>query len=205
MTALRAATAASLLLAATLALAACGDDGDPSSDDAPDIGESSSETTTAPEPTESTTGPEAIPTSYPEIGLEYVDFPEPTKKTRPALEVFVAFDTGRVELLHNAEMNDRVRDNAAEPVVAQYQGTADFLQEHNAHYRGETVSTITDVVTKGDFVALDLCVDGSALRFVENGEPRPPDGATRLPSRAIITRTDTGWTVTESASLEGSC
>jgi hypothetical protein len=206
MTPSRAASAASLVLAAALALASCGDDADGSNADAPDLG-GSSEPSATPEPTESESpnGPEGIPTSFPEVGLEYVDFPEPTKETRPALEVFVAFDTGRAKLLRKAAMNDQVRNNAAEAVVAQYQGTVDYLQSHNAVYRGETVATVTDVVTKDNFVALDLCTDGTALRFVENGKPGPVDGPSRVPFRVIITRTDTGWTVTEASSQEGSC
>jgi hypothetical protein len=207
----RAAATASLLLATTLALAACGEDGDapaaekssevdPSSDTSPSA--ESTETTESAESTEST---EAIPTAYPEVGLRFVDFPRLTGKNRAALEVFVRFQRGRLQLLREAAMNDLVLNTSAAPVVTLWQDVADNLKGNNTYFRGKTVATFTDVAIKSRLAVVDVCLDGSALRLVENGRPGSLSGPSRAPFRTVVTRTDTGWAVTESRTLPGTC
>jgi hypothetical protein len=206
MTATRAAATAVALATLALGLAACGDDDDASSDGPPDLGPTS-EATSSSDPTELTAppGPKSIPTSYPDVGLEYDGLPDLDGKYRDALEVFVDFDRGRLELLRDAKMNSLLSKNAAEPVVATYQSTATYLQDHNAHYRGTSVASFNSVKTDGDLLGLDLCLDGTDLRYVEAGAASAPDGPSRVPYRVIVTQTGGSWTVTEAATQEGSC
>ncbi len=213
----RAVATASLLLASTFSLVACGDDDgdvpaadepsavDPSSDTSP-----SAESTETAEGTETTAGtqpaePEAIPTAYPEVELRFVDFPALTAKNRAALEVFVRFQRGRLQLLRQAAMNDLVLSTSAQPVLALWQDVADNLKENNTYFRGKTVATFTDVAIKSRFVVIDVCLDGTALRLVENGQPGTLEGPRRAPFRTVVTRTDTGLAVTESRTLPGTC
>jgi hypothetical protein len=207
MTPSRAAATAATLTALTLGLVACGDDdGDPSSNNSPDL-EPTSDTTGSSEPTTTSApdGPKPIPSSYPEVGLEYDGLPDLEGKYRDALEVFVAFDRGRLQLLREAKMNALVSDNAAQPVVGTFQGTADYLQNEGAHYRGTSVATFDDVETDGDLLGLDLCLDGTELRYVDGGSATAPEGPARVPFRVIVTQHDGSWTVTEASTQEGSC
>ena len=204
MTPSRAAATAATLAALALALVACGDDDDSSSSDSPDLGPSSEST----EPTESTTtsappeGPDAIPASYPGVGLEYDGLPDLEGRYRDALETFVAFDRGRLQLLREAKMNPLLSDNAADPVVANWQATATYLQDNDAYYRGTSVATFGDVQTKGDLLGLDLCLDGTELRYVQGGAASAPEGPAQVPFRVIVTQNDGTWTVTEAATQE---
>ena len=211
----RAVATAFLLLASTLALVACGDDDDGDLPAAETTSEADLSTDTSPsaestESTESTEGteppePEAIPTAYPEVELRFVDFPALTAKNRAALEVFVRFQRGRLQLLRQAAMNDLVLSTSAQPVLALWQDVADTLKENNTHFRGKTVATFTDVAIKSRFVVIDVCLDGRALRLVENGQPGSLEGPARAPFRTVVTRTDTGLAVTESRTLPGTC
>ena len=204
MTPSRAAATAATLSVLALGLVACGDDdGDPSSENSPDLEPSSeatgSTTSSAPE------GPQPIRSSYPDVGLEYDGLPDLEGKYRDALEVFVTFDRGRLQLLREAQMNPLLADNAAEQVVASFQTTATFLHESNAHYRGTSVATFDNVETDGNLLGLDLCLDGTELRYVQGGTASAPDGPARVPFRVIVTQNDDAWTVTEAATQEGSC
>jgi hypothetical protein len=206
MTATRAAATAVALATLALGLTACGGDGDASSDNPPDLGPTS-ESTASSEPTELTTppGPKAIPSSYPDVGLEYDGLPDLDGKYRDALAVFVDFDRGRLELLRKAQMNPLLSKNAGEQVVSTYQSTATYLQDHNAHYRGTSVASFDNVKTDGDLLGLDLCLDGTDLRYVEGGAASAPDGPSRVPFRVIVTQAGGSWTVTEAATQEGTC
>ncbi|WP_322938050.1 hypothetical protein [Nocardioides bizhenqiangii] len=206
MTPSRAAASAATLAVLAAGLLACGgDDGDPSSATSPDL-EPSSEATGSTEPTTSAPkGPKPIPTSYPDVGLEYDGLPDLKGSYRVALEVFVAFDRGRLQLAREAKMNPLVSENAAEQVVATFQSTATYLQDHDAYYRGTSVATFDDVETNGGLLGLDLCLDGTELRFVEGGSASAPDGPARVPFRVIVTQIDGSWTVTEAATQEGTC
>lgn len=205
MTATRAAaTAVTLAAALTLGLSACGDD-DPSSDTSPDLDPTSDTTSPADAPTSEPDGAETIPTSYPAVGLEYDGLPDVEGKYRDALETFVAFDRGRLQLLHEAEMNPLVTKNAAEQVVATFRSTATYLQQNDAHYRGTTVASFSDVEEGNDLLGLDLCLDGTELRYVEGGSASAPDGPARVPFRVIVTLRDGTWTVTEASTQEGTC
>ena len=221
----RAVATAVMLLATTPALVACGEDGDgpaaaqpsevdPSSGTGPSAENTpateSADATDSTEGTESTesTGapePEGIPTSYPEVELRFVGFPELTAENRAQLEVFVRFQRGRLQLLRQAAMNDLVLSTSAEPVVTQWQDIADTLKDNNTHFRGQTVATFTDVAVKSKVTAVEVCLDGSALRLVENGRPGTLTGPARVPFRTVLTRIDTGWAVTESRTLPGTC
>jgi hypothetical protein len=205
MTATRAAATAVTLAALTLGLAACGDDDGDTSGGAPDLDPKSEATSASDSPTSEPADPEAIPTSYPEVGLEYDGLPELEGKYRDALATFVAFDRGRLQLLREAKMNALVTKNAAEQVVATFQSTASYLQQHNAHYRGTSVASFADVSEGGDLLGLDLCLDGTELRYVEGGSASAPEGPARVPFRAIVTLHDGTWTVTEASSQEGTC
>ena len=220
----RAVATASLLLASTLALVACGDDDDgdvpaaetPSEADLSTDTNPSAESTETAEVTESTAStastegtqtvePEAIPTAYPEVELRFVDFPALTAKNRAALDVFVRFQRGRLQLLRQAAMNDLVLSTSAQPVLALWQDVADNLKENNTYFRGKTVATFTEVAIKSRFAVMDVCLDGTALRLVENGQPGTLEGPRRAPFRTVVTRTDTGLAVTESRTLPGTC
>jgi len=208
MTPSRAAATAATLVALALALVACGDDdSDPSSGDSPNIGPSSEST----DPTESETksappeGPNAIPASYPAVGLEYDGLPDLEGRYHDALEAFVAFDRGRLQLLREAKMNALLSDNAADPVVANWQATATYLQDNDAYYRGTSVATFDNVKTEGDLLGLDLCLDGTELRYVQGGSASAPEGPSRVPFRVIVTQAGGSWTVTEASTQEGSC
>jgi hypothetical protein len=207
MTAIRAAATAVTLAALTLGLAACGDDGDEaSSENSPDLDPASEGTSGSADPTTTTDPePESIPTSYPDVGLEYDALPEVEGRYRDALEVFVAFDRGRLQLLREAKMNPLVTDHAAEPVVATFQSTAAYLKEHNAYYRGTSIASFDDVEEEGDLLGLDLCLDGTELRYVEGGSATAPEGPARVPFRVIVTQRDGTWTVTEASTQEGTC
>ena len=208
----RAVATAFLLLATTLALVACDEDGDtPAAEKPPEV-DPSSNTSPSAESTEGTetegtesAEPEAIPTAYPEVGLQLVDFPALTRKNRAALEVYVRFQRGRLQLLRQAAMNDLVLDTSAPPVLALWQDVADSLKANNTRFRGKSVATFTEVAIKGRLVVIDVCLDGSALRLIVNGEPGSFDGPTRAPFRTVVTRTDTGLAVTESRTLPGTC
>jgi hypothetical protein len=203
MTPSRAAASAAALAVLALGLVACGDDGDSSgSPDLEPTSDATSSATTSEPPSE---GPAPIPSHYPDVGLEYDGLPDLEGKYRDALEVFVAFDRGRLQLLREARMNALVSDNAAEQVVGTYQSTVTYLQEHGAHYRGTSVATFDDVETDGDLLGLDLCLDGTELRYVEGGSATAPEGPSRVPFRVIVTQHDGSWTVTEASTQEGSC
>lgn len=205
MTPSRAAASATTLAVLALGLAACGDDGsDPASETSPDL-EPSSEATPESTATSAPKGPKPIPTSYPAVGLEYDGLPDLDGRYRDALEVFIAFDRGRLQLAREARMNPLLSENAAEQVVATFQSTATYLQDHNAYYRGTSVATFDEVKADGNLLGLDLCLDGTELRFVENGSAAAPDGPARVPFRVVVTQIDGSWTVTEAASQEGTC
>ena len=119
--------------------------------------------------------------------------------------MFVAFDRGRLQLLREAKLNPLVTDNAAEPVVATFQSTAAYLKEHNAYYRGTSIASFDDVEEEGDLLGLDLCLDGTELRYVEGGSASAPEGPARVPFRVIVTQRDGTWTVTEASTQEGTC
>ena len=169
---------------------ACGDDdGDPSSENSPDLEPSSRgapgrSTSSAPE------GPQPIRSSYPDVGLEYDGLPDLEGKYRDALEVFVTFDRGRLQLLREAQMNPLLADNAAEQVVSTFQSTATYLQEHDAYYRGTSVASFDNVETDGNLLGLDLCLDGTQLRYVQGGSASAPEGPARVPFRVIVTQND---------------
>jgi hypothetical protein len=212
----RAVATAVLLLATPLVLGACDEDGDTpaaerSSEVDPSSGTSPSVESTAPtesaEATESTevADPEAIATAYPDVGLRLVDFPELTTKNRAVLDVFVRFQRGRQQLLRDQAMNDLVLDTSAQPVVAQWQDVADTLKKNKTYFRGQVVLTFTDVPIKRRVVVVDVCLDGSGLRLVENGQPGSLTGPPRAPFRTVLTRLDSGWAVTESRTLPGTC
>ena len=57
----------------------------------------------------------------------------------------------------------------------------------------------------GDLLGLDLCLDGTELRFVKGGSAAAPEGPARVPFRVILTLRDGTWTVTEASSQEGTC
>ena len=102
-------------------------------------------------------------------------------------------------------MNDLVLNTSAGPVLALWQDVADNLKKNNTHFSGKSVLTFTDVAFKSRFVVVDVCLDGSDLRLVENGQPGSLDGPARAPFRTVVTRTDTGLAVTESRTLDGTC
>ena len=208
MTATRAAATAVTLAALALGLTACGDDdADASSDNSPDLDPTSEATSGRRDPTatQPPNGPKPIPTSYPDVGLEYDGLPDVEGRYRDALEVFVAFDRGRLQLLREAKMNPLVTDNAAEPVVATFQSTAAYLQEPQR--------------------LLPRHVDRVLRRRREGGRParaRPLPRRHRAPLRrgwlGVRTRwpgpgalprdrhaTGRPWTVTEASSQEGTC
>lgn len=206
MTATRAAATAVTLAALALGLTACGDDGgDDTGSGAPDLDPTSEATSATDAPTSEGADPEAIPSSYPAVGLEYDGLPELEGKYRDALATFVAFDRGRLQLLREAKMNALITGNAAQQVVATFQSTASYLQQNNAHYRGTTVASFDNVEEGNDLLGLDLCLDGTELRYVEGGSASAPEGPARVPFRVILTLHDGTWTVTEAGSQEGSC
>lgn len=206
MTPPRTLTTAVVGLLTALAAAGCSDaSGDAGASDPPSFAGSSSPADVS--ASSADPEPEAIPSSYPEVGLEYVDLPELDAPYRAALETFVAFDRGRLELMRKVRMNALLSDNAAPAVVAGWDDTLRYLRERDAHYRGETVATFVDVSHEKGFLGLELCVDGSGLRWVEDGRAGAVPGSREggVPLRAIVTRTDGGWKVTEAQSQEGTC
>ncbi len=207
MTATRAAATAVTLAALALGLTACGDDdSDPSGNSSPDLDPTSEATSPVDSsPTSEPGDPKAIPTKYPALGLEYDGLPELEGKFHDALATFVAFDRGRLQLLREAKMNPLVTENAAEQVVSTFQSTASYLRQNNAYYRGSTVVTFDNVEEGKDLLGLDLCLDGTELRYVEGGSASAPDGPARVPFRVILTLHDGTWKVTEAGSQEGSC
>ena len=102
-------------------------------------------------------------------------------------------------------MNPLLSENAADPVVSNWQATATYLQDNDAYYRGTSVATFDNVKTEGDLLGLDLCLDGTELRYVQGGSASAPEGPSRVPFRVIVTQAGGSWTVTEAATQEGSC
>ncbi len=209
MTPARAAATAATLVALALTLTGCGDDSEPSGGDSPDLGASSEPTETTASASASSSappdGPDAIPASYPEVGLEYDGLPDLDGRYRDALEAFIAFDRGRLQLLREAKMNPLLSDNAADPVVSGWQDTATYLQDNDAFYRGTSIATFDNVETEGDLLGLELCLDGTGLRYVEGGSASAPEGPARVPFRVIVTQAGGSWQVTEASTQEGSC
>lgn len=191
MTATRAAAATATLLALALTLGACGEDSDGGA--APDP---TSATSTTPEPKTSAT-PEPLPSSYPDVELTYKKLPDLDGPHREALEAFIAYDRARLKLLREARMNPGVRNNAAPKLVARFANTVDYLVEHDTYYRGSTVTTFRDVRTRGGMLGFDICLDGSGLRWLENGQPVPVPGEPREVFRIVVTSVAGTWKVTD--------
>lgn len=188
--------------ALVLGLAGCGDNGADDTAPTPSIGESSK----AGEPTsEPAPGPGAIPTSFPEVGLEITDLPKLDDAYHDALVAFVDFERGRRATLNEAKLNPLLSDNAAGRVVEKFQGTVDYLQANNSHYRGDVTTEVVEAETKPGVLWLETCTDGTGLRIVENGQPTPVSGEPRLSARIVVTDVDGTWLVTDDTSLEGSC
>lgn len=196
MTATRAAATTATLLALALTLNACGQDDSDGSASSDAAGETPTTSDASPEPTTSA-APEPLPSSYPEVGLTYKNLPELDGEYRDALTAFIAYDRARLKLLREARMNPELKTHAAPKLVARFTNTVDYLVEHDTYYRGSTVTTLRELWTRNRMLGFDICLDGSGLRWLENGQPVPVPGEPREVFRIVVTNVGGTWKATD--------
>lgn len=147
----------------------------------------------------------ALPTSYPEVGLEFASLPPASGTRRDALATYVDYERGLRQLSRSAEPNRLITDNADQGLVTTMRSTLDYLRGDDVRYRGTAVISVDFDGASGRAAVLDLCTDGSDLELVTDGTPGPVTGPERVAGRVVLTNTGGTWVVTQYDTLEESC
>lgn len=168
-----------------------GDDSSPATEqaegsDEPGAGESAS-----------TDAPDAIPSSYPEVGLEFSDLPQPRGTKREALEAYVAYERGLRKLSRTAKPNAMITDHATQPLITTMESTVDYLRSNSIRYQGTADIAVSFVGNSARATVLEVCIDGTDLELVQNGSTKPINGPGRLPGRVVVTSNGQAWLVTQ--------
>lgn len=169
--------------------------------------------TPSPEPTQTQTptpstepaGEDAIPTSYPEVGLEFAALPEVTGAERSAVATYVAYERGLRQLSRTAELNALLTDNSAPSLTPTLESTVDYLRSNDVRYRGTAVLEVAVEAFGTKAAVLDLCTDASGLELVTAGTAGPVEGPPRAQGRVVLTAGGGGWVVTQYDTLEETC
>lgn len=148
---------------------------------------------------------DAIPTSYPEVGLEFAALPAATGAEAAALATYVEYERGLRRLSRTGELNPLLTDNAAASLTPTLESTVDYLQGNDIRYRGTAVLTVAFEAFGEQAAVLDLCTDASGLELVTAGEPGPVEGAPRAAGRVVLTAGGGDWIVTQYDTLEDPC
>jgi len=195
--------------ALVVALAACSSDSDSGPEAAPSLDATASVDPAEPEPSEpvsSAPADDAIPTSYPEVGLEFTALPEVEGPALDALATYVEFERGMRQLGRTANTNRLLAETASPAFQPTIDSTLDYLRDGDIRYRG---SVTVDVALDGagaSTAVLELCADGTDLQLVTAGRPGPITGPARVPMRVILSNGQgTGWAVDQYESQEGTC
>ncbi|WP_244931550.1 hypothetical protein [Nocardioides sp. W7] len=195
------------VVALTLALGSCSSDTEEPKTLELDATPSASPTPSA-EPGETPSGEpadDAIPTSYPEIGLEFSALPQASGPEAAALATYVEYERGLRELSRTGELNPLLTDNAAPSLTPTLESTVAYLRDNDTRYDGE-VRIDVDLEGAGPrAAALTLCTDASDLKLVKSGRPGPVEGLQRAVGRVVLTAADGTWVVTQYDTLEESC
>jgi hypothetical protein len=147
-----------------------------------------------------------IPTSYPEVGLEFEPFPEVDGPAAEALATYVEFERGMRQLGRTATMNKLLRASSSPAMQPTLDNTVAYLRENDAHYEGTARVTVELGGGGESATVLDLCADAADLQLVTAGTPGPVNGPQRVAMRAVLTNAaGAGWTVDQYESTEETC
>lgn len=191
-----------LLASVPLFLSACADDPEPSTLNLDDTTTSASPSSP---PSEATSGPTEIPTSYPEAGLEFDSLPDVTGTERAALEAYIDYERGLRLMSRTAEANALITESAGPALTPVIESTLKHLRSNNLRYQGTVVVSVTLDGAGGEAAVLDLCTDGTDLELVRDGTPEPIKGLKVAAGRVVVTNNGGTWTVTQYDTLEETC
>lgn len=203
------ASAIGLCLALLASVAACSDDSDSSGEKKLDLSESNSAS-----PTEESSNdgsddasetPDAIPTSYPDVGLEFTSLPKVKGAKRAALETYVAFERGQRKLSRTASMNPLITKNAAPSAQQPLQNAIDWMHSNDTRYDGTARIDVSFEGAGAATATLNLCIDATDLALVTDGQKRPVEGRQRSASRVSLSNGGGTWLLTAYESLDESC
>ncbi|HET6654462.1 MAG TPA: hypothetical protein VFH10_17625 [Nocardioides sp.] len=192
------------LLAVGLLVTGCGSD-EPSSADPPRIGDDDTSATAEPSP-EPSASEEALPTAVPEVGLELSYAESVNARERQAMAAYATFEEAVRRTLRTAELDPRLQDVAAEPVVDGFRSSVRHLRSNDIRFEGTARADVDVEATRGQFVSLSVCLDGTDVRQMQAGEPVPLDGRERGLVRALMFLSpDRSWVVNEYRELDLPC
>jgi hypothetical protein len=192
------------LLAAGLLMTGCGAD-EPSSADPPRIGDDDTPSAAAPTP-EPSASKEALPTAVPEVGLELSYAGSAESRERQAMAAYATFEEAVRRTLRTAELDPRLPDIAAKPVVDGFRSSVEHLRSNDIRFEGTARADVAVEATRGQFVSLSVCLDGTDVRQMQAGEPVPLDGRERGLVRALMFLSpDRSWVVNEYRELDRPC
>jgi hypothetical protein len=192
------------LLAVGLLVTGCGSD-EPSSEETPQIGGEEPSATAEPSP-EPGASESALPTAVPDVGLELSYADSAQGRERQAMAAYATFEEAVRRTLRTAELDPRLPDIAAEPVVDGFRSSVRHLRSNDIRFEGTARAAVDVEATRGQFVSLSVCLDGTDVRQVKAGKPVPLDGRERGLVRALMFLSpDRSWVVNEYRELDLPC
>lgn len=186
-----------LALVATLGMSACGGEDEESPESLSLDSESASESDSASESEASQ--PEAIQTSFPDIGLEITGLPKNPKAAKhELLSTWATFEHGHQAMTRSLRWNKMLTETAVGSARDMMRDQADGLKENDTHYTGDLVVELIELQRRGNFAVIDACYDTSRSRLVTNGkkENGPPGGTVRQVLRSSLNFAGGRWQVT---------
>lgn len=191
-----------LALALTLGLSACGG-GDEGSSEKLDLDSASASPSESPDKPD---GPAAIPTSFPDIGLEITGLPKNPKGTkRELLTTWATFEHGHQAMTRSLRWNKMLSATTAAQARELMRSQANGLKGSNTHYTGERTVELIDLDLRGRFAVLDACDDTSRSRLVKNGVKEKEAPGDKQLVRMDLTFTGGAWRITSIEPGEDRC
>jgi hypothetical protein len=140
------------------------------------------------------------------VGLE-LSYAESAKgRERQAMAAYATFEEAVRRTLRTAELDPRLPDIAARPVVDGFRSSVRHLRSNDIRFQGTARADVDVEATRGQFVSLSVCLDGTDVRQVQAGKPVPLDGRERGLVRALMFLSpDRSWVVNEYRELDLPC
>lgn len=181
-------TAAACALTLAGGAAACGSDGSDEPSVSDRVKSDSSASVTTAEPT-------AIPSSFPDIGLEFTTLPTLKGAQTDALRTYVTFMRGHSTMMRSGKVTKLLTETAAGHALQSEKDTAAYLRKHHGQYHGSLSVTVALQGSNKQVVSLNACLDGSKLTMTENGQPTKLDGEKRVAQAVSLQPVAGTWRV----------
>jgi hypothetical protein len=160
------------------------------------------------EPTDQATeeaDPDAIPSEYPDAGLEFTNIPDLDGKWRRAFRTYIDYERGVSIANRDGEITGLLTDNAAENLVTANRRSINYRTQNDIWGRGITVVDVKRVERQGRVLLLELCADLSGAWSVVEGVDQPPEEGFRLGSTVLVRQANDGWRVLQDDVEERDC